>query len=107
MPTAAEALCSTAVNAAPARMPRAGFENVVSMSIKVLLCRSGATAPLMDCIPNIKTAKPSRISPVWRFVGSLQNMRSTTPITATMADIVAVEKSAACPPDLKGRLSSP
>ena len=35
---------------------------------------------------------------MWRFVGSLQNMRSTTPITATMADIVAVEKSAAQPP---------
>ena len=95
MPTAAEALCSTAVNAAPTRMPSSGWEKAVIISRKPGSLFSGATAPLMSCMPNISTAKPSRMSPTWWWSWRLENMRSNIPVTAITAARVEVEKSVA------------
>ena len=63
IPTAAEALCKTLVNARPTRIPKMGLEKLVRMRIKASLSRRGDTAPDMADIPYISTAKPSRISP--------------------------------------------
>ena len=57
------------------------------------LSLSGATAPLMEDMPYMSTAKPSRMSPMWCLVRSLQNMRSTMPTTATTPVSVAVLSS--------------
>ena len=65
IPTAAEALCRIAVNTAPTRMPISGLEKLVISSMKPGLSFSGSTAPLIVCMPNISTAKPSIISPKW------------------------------------------
>ena len=91
MPTAADALCSTAVKAAPTRMPRKGLEKVVSRRINSALCLRGETAPLMVCIPNISTAKPRRISPICQLICFLENMRRMMPMTATAAVRVEVD----------------
>ena len=64
-PTAAEALWITAVNRMPTRMPMSGFENMVSMFVNASLLRSGSTAPLMVCIPNIRIANPSMMLPTF------------------------------------------
>ena len=92
IPTAAEALCSTAVKAIPTIMPRIGLEKVVSRLINSGLCLSGETAPLMLCMPNISTAKPKRMSPTCQCSCFLENMRRMMPITATMAVSVEVER---------------
>ena len=65
-PTAADALCSTAVNAIPTRIPIRGLENMVSMLTKNSFSRRGSTAPLMVCIPIIRMANPSMILPIFR-----------------------------------------
>ena len=91
IPTAAEALCSTAVKTIPTMMPKMGLEKVVSRWINSGLCRKGETAPLMLCIPNISTAKPSRMSPTCQCCCFLENMRRIMPITATTAVRVEVE----------------
>ena len=80
-------------------MPIRGFENVVSRRMKPSLSRSGETAALMACMPNISTAKPSSISPTWWLDCFFENILSTIPITATTAVIVEVEKSDTQPPE--------
>ena len=99
IPTDADALCKTAVKRIPTKIPAAGFVNIVSMLLNVSLSLSGATAPLIVCIPNIKIAKPSIISPTWRQLSFFITIRKTIPIMATTAEIVAVERSCAMPPD--------
>ena len=98
IPTAAEALCSTAVKAAPTRMPSRGLEKAVIKRMKAGLSLRGATAPLMACMPNIKTAKPSRMSPTWRWACFLENMRRMMPMTATIALMEEVDSSDTSPP---------
>ena len=74
--------------------------------MKLSLERRGSTAPLMLCMPNISTAKPSRISPTWWCTCFLENIRRMMPPTATTADRVAVEKRLAqllSPPPTLGR----
>ena len=88
---AAEALCKTAVNAAPTAMPRSGWEKAVSICRKRVLSRRGETAVLMLCMPNIKTAKPRRMSPIWWCACFLENIRSRMPTTATVAESVDVD----------------
>ena len=66
--------------------------------MKAGLSLRGATAPLMACMPNIKTAKPSRMSPTWRRLCFLENMRRMMPTTATMALMEEVESSETIPP---------
>ena len=95
MPTAAEALCSTAVKAAPTITPRMGLAKAVISSRKPASLFRGSTAPLMSCMPNISTAKPSRISPTWRWSWRLENIRSRIPVTAMAAARVEVENSVA------------
>ena len=63
IPTAADALCSTQVKNVPNRMPRSGLENEVRMRRNTGSSRSGETAADMVDMPNIKTAKPMRMSP--------------------------------------------
>ena len=75
-----------------------GLEKAVIKRIKVGLSFKGATAPLMACIPNISTAKPSRMSPTWRLPCFLENMRRMMPMTATRAEMVDVDRSETKPP---------
>ena len=63
IPTDADALCRTAVNAIPTRIPITGFENIVSAFTKCSFCLRGATAPLMVCMPTIRIEKPSMMPP--------------------------------------------
>ena len=98
-PTVAEALCRTAVNTIPTRIPMTGFENVVNRSINTLLSRSGATAPLMVCIPVMRIANPSMMSPIFRWTVLLLAILRIIPITATTAAIVADDRILAIPLD--------
>jgi hypothetical protein len=45
-----------------------GFENAVSMPVKVGLSFKGETAPLIVSIPNMSTAKPNRMLPIVFFL---------------------------------------
>ncbi len=65
IPIEADALCNTAVNAIPTRMPIKGLENMVSILTKCGFSFRGETAPLMLCIPNINIEKPSMMSPTF------------------------------------------
>ena len=98
MPTAAEALCSTQVKSVPNKMPSSGLENEVRMRRKTGSSRSGDTAADIVDMPNIRTAKPMRISPTCCFVWFLENMRSTMPTTEMTPVSVAVEKRSIHPP---------
>ena len=93
IPTEAEFDCKTAVMSVPMRMPRIGFSNIVISRRKPSLSRSGDTAPLIAFMPYIKTAKPSRISPVCRFCDVFPSIRSRIPVMAAMAVIVEELKS--------------
>ena len=79
-----------AVKAVPTKMPMTGLEKVVSRLIKAGLSLSGATEPLMACMPYISTEKPSIISPTWCFCWLLVNMRSRIPMIAMTAESVDV-----------------
>ena len=72
-------------------MPRMGLEKVVSRPKKVSLSWRGATEELMACMPNMSTAKPRRMSPTWRLVWCLQNIRRMMPATATIPVRVEVD----------------
>ena len=79
-------------------MPSSGLESFVMNSMKTGLCRSGETASLMAVMPNIRTAKPIRISPTCRRDCVLENIRRTIPTREMMPVSVAVEKSSVQPP---------
>ena len=68
------------------------------MRIKVGSSRSGDTAADIVDMPNIRTAKPIRISPMCFLAGSLLAMRSTIPITEITPVSVAVENRSIQPP---------
>ena len=97
MPTAAEALCKMAVKIRPKRMPRMGCDSCTIRFRKNGLERSGATASLMALMPNIKTAKPMRISPTCWRVFSLESIRRQMPTTEMTPVSVAVENSSSQP----------
>ena len=99
IPTDADALCNTAVKAIPTRIPRNGFVNIVSMFTKCSFSFRGDTAPLIVCIPTIRIANPSMMSPTFLYVDFLKNILNTIPTIATTAEIVAVERSCAIPLD--------
>ena len=97
IPTAADALCKIAVNAIPSRIPANGLENIVSIFVNASLSFSGATAPLIVCIPNIRMEKPSMILPTLRYTVLLDTIFITIPTIATTALIVAVDRILAIP----------
>ena len=105
MPTAAEALCRMLVKAMPTRIPSRGLENEVRMRMKDSLSRRGETAPDMADMPYIRTAKPSRISPTWRWEVLAENMRRMMPATATMPVSTSVLSSCTrpLPPEMEDR----
>ena len=88
---AALALCRTAVNKIPTRIPIIGFENIVSILMNVSFVLKGETAPLICCIPVIKIAKPSMIFPTFLCVVRFPNVFKQIPINANNVVIVAVE----------------
>ena len=98
IPTAAEALCRTAVKAAPTTMPTSGWEKVVRRARNCGLSFSGETAPLIVCMPNISTVKPSMISLACLVEAFFAVMRTTMPTMANSAAIVEVDSSEASPP---------
>lgn len=104
IPTEAELDWSTAVISAPMRMPSTGFSNMVISWMKGSLSRRGDTAELMACMPYIKTAKPSRISPVCFLRLPRPIMRNRIPTRATSAERVAVlNRDRAEPPPILDR----
>ena len=76
IPIAALALCKTAVNKIPTRIP-----------------------PLICCIPVIKIANPSMIFPTFLCVVRFPNVFKQIPINANNVVIVAVENKLAIPLD--------
>ena len=93
IPTAAEADCRMAVNTAPTRMPSRGLDRDCSVPVNQGILPRPDTAPLMVLMPNISTAKPIRMSPMWRRSFFLENTRSKTPAMATRPVRVAVENT--------------
>ena len=79
-------------------MPRNGLEKDVRMRIKVGSSRSGETAADIVDIPNIRTAKPIRISPMCFLAGSFAAIRRTMPMTEITPVSVAVENRSSQPP---------
>ena len=108
MPTAAEALWSTAVKRAPTRMPRSGLSKRSSSSRNLALSFRGSTASDMALMPNMSTAKPSRMSPTCFLAVDLAVMRKIVPTMATAAVMVAVENrdTQPPPPPMRDRHSS-
>ena len=99
IPIAALALCKTAVNKIPTRIPMIGFENIVSILMNVSFVLKGETAPLICCIPVIKIANPSMIFPTFLCVVRFPNVFKQIPINANNVVIVAVENKLAIPLD--------
>ena len=97
IPTAADADWSTAVKTAPARMPSRGFDMEMSMVRNPGASPREETAPDMELIPNIRTAKPIMMSPTCRSVCFFENIRNRIPTSATDAVRVAVENMLAMP----------
>ena len=84
IPTEAEELWMMAVRIAPAATPRTGLRNMSRMLRNSGTSCSPATALLMVCMPNIRTAKPRRIVPVSFFLSFLAVMVRITPMRARM-----------------------
>ena len=72
----------TAVNAAPARMPRSGFEKRVISEMNASDSRSGIMDELIMSMPMNKTPRPAMIWPKWCTRGDLRNTTITTPRNA-------------------------
>ena len=88
IPTEAEELWMMAVRTAPASTPRMGLEKISSIWPKAGTSLSPATASDMASIPNISTAKPSRIIPVSLFLElPLLSLRNIIRIMPTRARI--------------------
>ena len=68
IPTDAEEDWIIAVNRAPTITPKIGLRNMVRILVNSGTSARGFTAPLMDSIPNISTAKPKNISPISFFL---------------------------------------
>ena len=98
IPTAADADWSTAVKIAPARMPITGLSIEVSMPRNPGSLPRDPTDLLMLLMPNISTANPIMMSPMWRAQGFFTNMRMMIPETATAPVRVAVERMLPMPP---------
>ena len=92
MPTAADADCRTAVKRVPTRMPSSGFFMEVIIPVNQGCSPRPLTAPLMVCMPSIRTAKPSRISPMCFFCTLLQYLCRIIPAIAMAAVRVLVER---------------
>ena len=73
-----------AVSAAPASTPRMGLVNMSRTFWNSGTSFRPSTAPLMVSMPNMSTAKPSRIMPTSFFLSLLAIMVSPTPIRARM-----------------------
>ena len=71
-----------AVRSAPARTPRIGFLNQRSTSANSGTSLRGATAPLIESIPNMSTAKPTSIDAISFFLSFFENVSIATPIIA-------------------------
>ena len=97
IPTEADALCKIAVITIPIKIPRIGFENIVSTPVKAGFSLRGDTALLMLCMPIIKMANPSIISPRFLYTSFFIVILKIIPTMATIAEIVAVDRRVAIP----------
>ena len=84
IPTDADDDCITAVSTAPTIIPSTGFVNSVKRFVNCGTSVSGFTAPDICSIPNISTAKPRRIVPIFFFLSVLLVMKRIIPITASI-----------------------
>ena len=63
-----------AVRIIPTSTPKIGLENMVNTPVKAGSLSSGATAPLIASMPNIRVEKPRRMEPSSFFFSLLQNI---------------------------------
>ena len=82
-----------AVNIAPVNIPRIGLENLTKIPLNPGTSASGATAPLIKSIPNIKIVNPKKIVPISFFFSLFENIKNPIPIMAnTGANEVGLNK---------------
>jgi len=62
------------VKRVPTKNPSIGFENVVKRALNSSTSFNGDTASDIELIPNISTANPRRIVPIFLFFSFLENM---------------------------------
>ena len=74
IPTEADEDWTIAVMTVPASTPRIGCSNTVSTRTNAGLSFKGATESDIISMPNIRTAKPSKINPTSFFLRSLTNI---------------------------------
>ena len=86
IPTDAEELCMIAVINIPTSIPRNGLENMVSIFVNSGTSLSGATAPLIISIPNIRIAKPSIMAAPSRCFSFFPVIRIATPTIARIGE---------------------
>ena len=67
-------------------MPAMGFWNITRMSWKMGISARGLTDWLIKLMPVISTEKPTRMVTTSRFLPSLEDIISSTPIRATMGE---------------------
>ena len=98
IPTDAEDDCIIAVSSAPAKIPKNGLENTVSMRTKSSFCASGFTVSLISPMPNISTVKPRKAYPRSRRLPVRESIINTIPTAASTDATAAGLKSSAVPP---------
>ena len=97
IPTEAEEDWITAVKAAPARIPRIGFENWVINRTKSSESRRGIMESLIIPIPIKRTPIPAIMPPMcWAFL-FLKNTIGTTPTKAIRGARAPISKAMSCP----------
>ena len=70
----------------------------MSVLMKPLLSLRGETAALIICMPVIRMANPSMISPRCFCAERLESIRSSVPMMAATAAMLAEESSLVMPP---------
>ncbi len=79
----AEELCRSAVRKTPASSPRIGLENKTNKFITSGTSANGFTASDIVSIPNINTAKPTKICARFFLFPLVENSKMPTPIIAS------------------------
>ena len=82
IPTDAEDDWITAVRIMPASTPKTGFWNSISRLVNSGTSASGETAALMESMPNIRIAKPTRMVAAFFNLSLWENSKIPTPTIA-------------------------
>ena len=86
IPTDAEEDWITAVRMSPASTPNTGFWNLISRLVNSGTSASGETAALMESMPNIRIAKPTRMVAAFFNLSLWENSKIPTPTIARIGE---------------------